>query len=240
MEERQLNFKGRDNTTLIIDSDGKLLKLVTDIYNKIKLNLGFCYEQLGNGTLTEGMKEVHLSLTESYVLDFLKAFGYDGILKKEKEERFAEIRELNTQNRELRKQLGEKLSNEDAREKIKNMAESFKSWWNINGFGHTSEIYFNDYGYLKVKLSGMISDAYRDKDNTKTEEDKVQYLKELGFEINEDKGVLANDKNIELLNVLIKNKYPSATIVNAEFYFGRGKSQIKNIDVFITNLDEII
>ena len=240
MKERKLKFRSSsDNTTLVVDTDGKLLKLVGDVYNKIKLNIGFCYEQLEKGTLTEGMKETHLQLTESYTLDFLNAFGYEGVLKKQHDERFTEIRDLNFQNRELRKQLGEKISNEDAREKIKNMSESIKVWWNIYGFGHISEISFTDYGYVKLKLSGMITAAYRSTED-KTKEDKISYLHEIGFEITDDLEVIGDDKNMVALNNLITNKYPSADIISTTFYMGRGKNKINDIEVYIYNLDDII
>lgn len=134
MEERKLSFKRNDDPTIVEDKDGKLAKELAKIYNDIQFNLGFCYEQLTKGELTEGMKETHLSLTESYVLSFLKKMGYEGVLEREQNERLSEIRSLNDENRELRRQLGEKVTNEDFREKIKNICSKFKRWWNIEGF----------------------------------------------------------------------------------------------------------
>lgn len=84
MEERKLSFKRNDDPTIVEDKDGKLAKELEKIYKDIQFNLGFCYEQLTKGELTEGMKETHLSLTESYVLSFLKKWGMKGYLKENK------------------------------------------------------------------------------------------------------------------------------------------------------------
>ena len=241
MKERELKFNRNENPTLVVDADGKILKNLTDIYSKLQLNLGFCRDQLKEGCLTEGMKEMHLSLTEAYVLEFLEALKYDGVLERQKQERFSEIRELNEQNRDLRKQLSEKLTNEDAREKIKNMSKIFRVWWNIYGFGYASDIQFGAYGTLDVKLSGMISEAYYNKENPSlTEEDKVEYLVGLGFEIDGEKYVKGSEKNIELLRKLITDKFPSANIIETAIYSGRKQNKIKEVKVCITNLDDLI
>lgn len=73
------------------------------------------------------MKETHLFLTEGYVLNFLDELGYEGVLKKKKDEMYSDIRSLNNENRELRRQLGEKVSNEDVREKLKNISNIIKN-----------------------------------------------------------------------------------------------------------------
>lgn len=241
MEENKLNFNRNTDETLVVDSDGTIIKNVAKIYNNLVMNLGFCHDQLKDGTLTEGMKETHLSLAEHYTLDFLNAMNYDGILKKESEKRFAEIRALNEQNRELRSQLGEKVTNEDFRERAKNISKSIRKWWNIKGFGYVSDIQFTEYGHIKVKLSGMISEAYYDRDGRDTMENKINYLKEIGFDFDEDKEeLLMNDKNIETLTNLITSQYPSAVIneitINPST---KSKRTYREIVINIMNLDDI-
>jgi len=241
MEERKLNFDRNEDPTIVEDIDGKIAKKVNDIYQHLKMNLGFCYEQLVEGKLTKGMMDTHLGLTEHYVMDFLKEMGYDGILAKESEKRHIEIRLLNQQNRELRSQLGEKVTNEDFRERSKNMCESVRRWWNIYGFGHTSEINFMEYGHIKVKFSGMLSEAYYDQDHDQTKEMKVNYLMGIGFDFDENsEHVLINDKNIETLSKLITDKYPSASIEQITTYHSsRSGRTYGDIIVNIHNLDDI-
>jgi len=238
MEERKLSFKCNDDPTLVEDKDGKLAKELAKIYKDIQFNLGFCYEQLTKGELTEGMKETHLSLTESYVLSFLKKMGYEGILEREQNERLSEIRSLNDENRELRKQLGEKVTNEDFREKIKNICSNFKRWWNIEGFGHVSEMSFREYGTLTVKLSGNISRSYYE-DEERTEEEKIKYLEELGFSIDNEKYVIFNDSNINLLKKLLTEKYPSAKIWKIESHDRLTSMAIWDIEIIIKNLNDL-
>lgn len=239
MEERKINFKQNDDPTLVIDENGKLAKKLKKIYNHTTLNLGFCYEQLQKGELTEGMKETHLSLAENYMIEFLKEVNYDSVLDKAKEERYKEIRSLNEENRELRRQLGEKVSNEDAREKMKNISESIRAWWNIKGFGHTSSIKFGEYGNIELVFSGMISRGYYQKPKEQSKEEKKEYLKEIGFDFDEDNFVLMSDKNIELLKTLITNKYPSAQITELSLDFRSQSRNYRDIKVLIRNLDDI-
>lgn len=240
MKENELNIKKNDDPTPVVDVDGKKAKKLSDIYDKLKLNLGFCYEQLQKGELKVGMMETHLSLTEHLVMDFLKEMGYEGVLKKESDERHARIREVNMQNRELRKQLGQKVSNEDFRERAKNISESIKEWWNIYGFGHTSEFTFTGYGFVRVVFSGSTTRAYYGgKDETK--EDKIKYLKSLGFECLEGEDAIEiNDKNLDLITKLIKDKYPSAVISKISICPSkRMKRTYEDIEVYIYDLNDI-
>lgn len=243
MKEHQLKFNRNEDPTLVEDVDGKLAKNINDIYSKIKMNLGFCHEQLVAGTLSQGMLNTHISLTEAYVVDFLKAVGYDGMLEAEKNERFKEIRELHEQNRALREQLGQKVTNEDFRERIKIMTKSIKEWWNIYGFGYVSEIVFVEYA-VKIKLSGSITEAYYGRDSRDTVGTKLEYLTGLGFEMTDgeiyNKSVRATDENIEKLTNLLVNKFPSATIEEMVISPYSKSREIKEIEVYIRNLDDII
>lgn len=240
MKEREINFTRNDDPTLVVDKDGAIAKKLAKVYDGINLNLGFCFEQLKKGKLTEGMKETHLSLTESYVQDFLKAMDYDSIIQKDKDERFKEIRAVNEENRELRKQLGEKVSNEDVREKLKSLEKSIESWWNINSFGHTSKINFMGHG-AEIEFSGMVSESYhnrKNKDKEQTEEDKIEYLKKLGFEI-EDSFVVSNDKSLELIDKMLTDKYPSTKIISTTTNNRKNESVFRKINVIIYDLNDI-
>jgi hypothetical protein len=237
MEEQKLNFSRNEDPTIVKDPGGKILKEVTKIYNNLKLNLGFCHDQLKEGKLTEGMKETHLSLSEHYVIDFLKALGYEGKLQKEADKRHAEIRSLNETNRELRRQLGDKVSNEDVRERLKNISEGFKKWWNIYGFGHVSEISFTNYGYLSLMLSGMIAEAYYDENKELSEEDKTTYLKGLGFQINNDKHISADECNLPILKKLLKDKYPSVKMHDVKLWVD--SNALREINILITDLNDL-
>lgn len=241
MKERPITFKCNDDPTLVVDDNGELAKKLKKIYNDLNFNLSFCYEQLTKGKLTEGMKETHLYLAEHYMIDFLSEVNYDSILSKKKEEIHKEIRNLNEENRELRRQLGDKVTNEDAREKMKNISDSFKKWWNIDGFGHTSDIHFTCYGGVEVNLSGRITNSYYSEKRIKAK-DKAEIIKQYGFTISDDDGyeILVTDNNTELLNKFLKSKYPSAEIIEFNTVFWSGKNRYRDIKVLIRNLDDFL
>lgn len=241
MEERIINFTINSDTTPVADPDGKMHKKVHKIFNEHCLNIGFCLKQLKDGTLTVGMKETHLKLVESQVIDLFKTLDFDSVLSREKEERIKDTRALNEENRMLRKLLGEKVSNEDMRERIKNISREIKSWWNVYGFGHVAKLIYDEYGCITLDLSGIIFEADNGPDDKNGSiEDKISYLQNLGFSIcKNSETVYASDANIALLTKLIKDKYPSAFINEVNLFIRRGELTIRSIDVRITNLDDL-
>lgn len=246
MEERQLNFNRNEDPTLVVLTE-KQVKDLDKSSNDLRFAMVHLLTEVKEGQLDEGMKETMCSLLESHVGSLTKVLGYEGVLHREKEERYKVIRDLNSQNRELRKQLGDKNSPEDVRESLKNLLESFNTWWNINGFGHSSEESFGPYGF-KAKLSGMITEAYRDRnDKDATEEKKIDKLTSYGFQIRgegnsrHDKKILYNDHNMALLEVMLKSKYPSACIHYSKAWHGNNNedSEIREVEIFIRNFDEL-
>lgn len=245
MQERPLNFTRNEDPTLVVltDQEAKDFQKASD---DLRFAMAHLHTELKEGKLEVGMKQTMASLIESYCHSITKSLGYAGVLEAEKKERHAEIRSLNTENRALRKQLGEKTSPEDVRESLKNLDENFKTWWNIEGFGHCSEKHFGPYGF-KAILSGMITEAYRDRNNPDaTEESKVDKLRAYGFEIRDadsrhDRKLLCNDHNLGLLEQLIKSKYPSADILYSKAWHGKkhGDAEIREVEIFISNFDEL-
>lgn len=188
------------------------------------------------------------SLIETHATEATDALDISGLLKKREEDKYAQIRELNKENKELRKQLGMKVSNEDVRERIKLFKESIRRWWNIEGMGHVSEIKFSEYGACEVKLSGNVTDSYYGKSEgeCKTEEQRLGEFKQAGFTFSEggrrDNALLSTDNNIHLLKSFITDKYPSASIWSIETYFwnGHGAPVMRDINIRIDDLNDII
>lgn len=208
MKERKLDFQKYDNPALVEDADGTLSSKLREGYEKININLGMLHELLAKGELNEGMKKALLTSAEHEFTALLGDLGYAGVLAEENEKRYVQIRSLNIENRELRAQLGEKVSLEDIREKLKNIEQNFDAWWSEYGFGHSDAIQFSGYS-AKITLSGMVFGSRGI--NRMSEADKDKYLTEMGFEI-DDRRVVANDKSISLLNDLLISKMPSCKI----------------------------
>lgn len=155
MKERLLDFNRQDKPAIVEDSNGELITELKKQYKEIQQNLGLAITMLEKGQLTEGMKENILSLTDHNVNRFLTRMGYEGVLAEKQKKLTEQIRSLNDENRKLRHQLGEKVSNEDVRERLKIMVSSFRNWWTEYGFGHVSDFYFGEY-VAKISLSGMV------------------------------------------------------------------------------------
>ena len=237
MKERKLNFNANDDPTIVSDPDGTLLKAASKAYQEIQSTIGMCHNLLKDGQLTEGMKQNLLPLAEHHVQEFLTALGYEGILSQKNEERYAQIRSLNDENRELRRQLGEKISNEDARERLKILQGNFDNWWSEYGFGGNCEIDFR-WHHANIKFSGMVFEMRKDGEFSKGKKSKTEYLNDLGFEIF-DSTVIANDKSLSLLQNLICSKYPSAEICEIKKYLYHNVSLYKEITVWIRDYNDL-
>lgn len=245
MEERKINFKKNDDNTPVLDPDGKLYDTLTAKINDMNKKFTLMLYLLKNGTLTEGTKETSLSLFESNAIDILNELGYEDSLNKKYNEYIQEIRSLNHENRELRKQLGMKVSNEDARERLKLITESFDEWWHNEGTGNIDEIIFDRYK-MTATLRGSIFPSSREKEI----KNQVEMLKQKGFDVssvtNYGHHLTASEKNFNMLKELFKSAFPHSDIdeINTATYLG-GESReeyvyvITKIRVYFDNLDDI-
>ena len=236
MKERPLDFSRQDNSAIVEDPSGELIAELQKQYKGIQQNLGLAMSLLEKGQLTEGMKENILSLTDHNVNEFLTKMGYEGVLAEKQKKRTEKIRSLHDENRKLRRQLGEKVSNEDVRERLKIMVSLFENWWTEYGFGHINDFYFGAY-VAKITLSGMV---FASRVSNAGEEKKEEYLSRLGFEI-DDRMVIYNDKSIALLNKLLTDKYPSIDIysINLTTSALNGVPVIQDVVVFLRDLDDL-
>lgn len=236
MKERKLDFDTNDNPAIVEDPNGEILEELTKLYKDNQSNLGLCINLLAKGKLTEGMKENILSLTDYNVTQFLTKMGYEGVLAKKEAKYAALIRSLNDENRKLRQQNGEKVSNEDVRERLKIMENSFKAWWSEFGFGHCIKFSFNGYSAEAI-LSGMV---FPSRANAQSEESKDKYLSNLGFKI-DDRQIIYTDQSIGLLKKLLTDKYPSIDICNINLTTSalKGIPLIHEVIVYISDLDEL-
>lgn len=239
MKERMIKMSVTTNNGLV-KTTAEQEKNAEKLYRDIASSLSFMLESIKSGNLSEEMKECHLSLAEHYVKDFCDLFGYEGILKKKFEERHGEIMALNVQNRELREQLGRKVSNEDLRERCKNIVEVVRKWWNIEGFGHMSEAWFDSYGRYHTKLSGYIFECHydvREKRGT-----KAIKLANMGFVLDKEDGdsVVDNDSNRKVLIDLLKNRFPSVEIRECQsISYKNHPATMQDVEIVIFDMDDI-
>lgn len=245
MEERKINLKKNDDETPVLDPDGMLYEKLTEKQKKINERISLLLYMLKEGSLKEGTKEALLELFHKNAIDILNEFGYEDSLNKKYNEYIQEIRSLNHENRELRKQLGMKISNEDARERLKLICESFYEWWHNEGTGNIESITFNEYG-MTATLRGYIH-PFR---HVRKTEEQVSMLKQKGFDVSSlvryGQHLTASEKNFNMLKELFENAFPHSNIdkINTTTYLGNeSKGEyvyvISEIIVNFNNLDDI-
>ena len=232
MQERKIDFSHDDNKEPVeIEKDNLNRKVdqltftlshLKELRKKDKLGKGFCATICSN--------------IESYTRDLLGALDYDSNLEQEAQERVKKIKEVNIENRELRKQLGEKVSPEDVRECLKNIDKAIRKWWREEGTGHVSATEFHEY-YIKVKLSGMIPGILRG-------EDPIEGIRKRGYDIisegRADGWLSAGDKNTTLIQRKLKQRFPSAVMREVKcYYHPSGTNKISSITFDIKDYDDV-
>lgn len=245
MEERKINFKKNDDKTPVLDPDGTLHGMLCVKMETLVKNFSLLLYLLQKGELNEGTKESSAELFEQNSIEILNSLGYEGDINKKYNEYIQKIRSLNHENRELRKQIGMKVSNEDARERLKLFTESFNEWWHNEGTGNIDDIIFDRYKMTAI-LRGGIFPSSREREIKK----QVEMLKQKGFDVssvtNYGHHLTASEKNFNMLKELFKSAFPHSDIdeINTATYLG-GESKeeyvyvITKIIVYFDNLDDI-
>lgn len=245
MEERKINFKKNDDKAPVPDPDGKLYGKLVVMQKIINERISLLLSLLKEGHLTEGTKEALLKLFHKNAIDILNELGYEDCLNKKYNEYIQQLRSLNHENRELRKQIGMKVSNEDARERLKLITESFGEWWNNEGTGNIDDIIFGPYK-MTATLRGYIYPSGREREI----KNQVEMLKQKGFDVssvtNYGHHLTASEKNLIMLKELFKSAFPHSDIdeINTATYLGsESKGEyiyvISEIIVNFNNLDDI-
>jgi hypothetical protein len=245
MEERKINFKKNDDKTPVLDPDGTLHGMLCVKMETLVKNFSLLLYLLQKGELNEGTKESSAELFEQNSIEILNSLGYEGDINKKYNEYIQKIRSLNHENRELRKQIGMKVSNEDARERLKLITESFGEWWHNEGTGNIDDIIFCPYK-MTATLRGYIYPSGREREI----KNQVEMLKQKGFDVssvtNFGHHLTASEKNFNMLKELFKSAFPHSDIdeINTATYLG-GESReeyvyvITKIIVNFNNLDDI-
>lgn len=206
MKERPLSFDYEEGQKVVVTDEqkAKLQKSASELKQHVSM-----LEYLIKGdSLNEGTRDAIMSIIDHNTQDICNVFDYGTYLKKQQEKTLAEIREVNIENHELRRQLGQKVSTEDVREKMKQVIYGFEHWAKTKGFGWMSDVQVNNYGTLRGRMQTSISRiASRDKEIR-------QRIADFGFEfedINEDDAMpIANDHNLQKIRELVKTLSPDA------------------------------
>lgn len=207
MKERTLNFDFNNDETPVEVNDEKKAKLEKSA-NELKQHIGMLMYLINGNSLTASTRDAIMSIIDNNTQSICNLFDYGTYLKKQQEKTLNEIRELNLENHELRQQLGQKVSTEDMREKMKMVIYGFEHWAKTKGFGWMHDVQVDNYGTLIGVMSTRISRI------RSLEKEVRKRVAELGFEfedIEEDDAMpIANDKNLRLIRELVKSLSPDA------------------------------
>lgn len=176
--------------------------------NELKQHVGMLLYLVDKDTLQVGTRDSIMSIIDHNTQDLCNIFDYSTYLKQQQEKTQNEIREVNIENHELRRQLGQKVSTEDVREKVKQVIDGFKHWGRTRGFGWMREVKISDWGVLHAEMPTRISRVDSHDKETR------QRMLDFGFEfedVNEDDAMpIANDHNLQKIRELVKSLSPDA------------------------------
>lgn len=243
MKERELKVHGTNDTTIVAMSYEEQKNHYANLSLLIDLAV-LLRQRISTNELDEEFKETGMHLLESCTVDILKNLGYESTLQREYEKRFAEIRNLNVENRELRKQLGGKATAEDVRETLKNLKRYFHDFWNNVGFGFSTDYTFEEYG-LKVRICTSMFNNMWDGTPEHIQERKTRLMR-YGFALaDDDEGT--NDalefssENIKTMNRLLSEYFSDFRIVSVNSSSTRNKLvYIRDMMLYIYNYDDLI
>jgi regulator of replication initiation timing len=243
MKERALDFSHNDDETLVTYSPDKKKKVLESLNNLLFIGAhlkGLIIES----NLKEGFKEVSSKLLESYTTELLQEFSFDSVLKKEAEKRVEKIRALNTENRALRQQLGEKATAEDVRECLKIISEKMNDFWKKEGFQFLHIDGFGPYGlgvtFNTSDLRGMWHGG------SECLGKHIAKLKGFGFELcgesngKKDNALFFSGKNIDVFNAVLLRHFKSFKIGNIKALSRDGVLFIRDIEVYFRDYDELL
>lgn len=220
MRERPLILDRHDDNTIVdLSSDEK--KDVLKASQNISLALSQLHKGVKNDALERGDCEMYCSFLESAITSMLEHLDFDTYLTRERDQRYEEIAATNQQNRELREQLGRKVSHEDCRERIKLISRTISRVCQENNLGHAFDVKYSTHGSLHFGVSGwgVLSSSF----------DESQ------FDLDREGALIANDKNRLRLKVFVMELFPSARVFK-ESIMGE---TLQTTEFIIDDLDDL-
>lgn len=235
--------------TLTTDSRAVALQKVQQIQQALG-TLVAVIEQ-GKRPLDASLATNILKVAEFELADLGKTLGIETDSAREREERFTMLRAANTRVRELEAQLGNSQGADVTQSCLKTLDARLNSWWDLEGFGHISNIAFQRYG-CTVNFSCSLFGNFRGSDSTTPVSDKERRalwhasLAERGFSVvQEDRREWALedcDATRKVLLDLIAQRLPSARVLKLE-NANRSNAAgfiLQGVEVYIEQLADIL
>jgi len=237
-----------DEQLLHLNEDDKAVALSE--LNKLTFVAKTAYEQLHNGTLTQGFGTTLISLVEAHLSKLSKLTGISSESAAERDMRFSAIREANLQIRDLEKALGASVNAAHIANAVKALTNKVRHWWRVDGFGYASEVSFVE-NVCKVTLSCHLSGDFSLLDSPTPISDKERkkiwhaQLRERGFVVQDtrrdDANIIDCDESKKALLLLIRKAFPSSRIIGTKTHCLREGEifALTEVTLFIYDLTEI-
>jgi hypothetical protein len=238
-----------DSITLTPDTHAVALRKV----GQIQEALGTLAAVIGQGkqVLDAALPTNILKVAEFELADLGKTLGIETDSAKERDERYSMLRAANMRVRELEAQLGNAQGADVTQASLKNLDARLNSWWDLEGFGHISNIAFQRYG-CTVNFSCSLFGDFRGSDSTTPVSDKERRalwhasLAERGFTlVQEDEREWALqdcEATRKALVDLIALRLPSARVLKLENVNRSNASGfiLLGVEVYIGQLADVL
>lgn len=235
-----------DESTVVLDADNQAV-VQTEI-KKVLHGLSYFAQMAAKGELTRDFGKSILSIAEHTIALMTKITGIETNSAAEQERRYAAIRTANMRIHELEIQMGQAAGTEHVQQGLKDFGNRLNSWWDLEGFGHITEIRFTQYGSCEVEFSCSLFGTTRLIDSPTPISDKEREalwkasLKERGFVLStEDRDSLVDcDATRAVLAELFAARLPSSRISEFNNHGNRaGLMKLRSVKVFIHDLADI-
>jgi hypothetical protein len=206
----------------------------------------------GSDTLSAGITRTVLRVTEYALSDVAKTTGIETQTRADIEQRHADVRRLNMRVRELESQIGAGASPEILKHGLTAASAKLKAWWRAEGFGHTAELSFTDYGKIKATLSchlfgrHIYSMSKTPLSDREKHERWISSLEERGFTLHFPEGrgdpeIEDCDRSRQGIARLLRSRLPSCDIAQTRNHKGyqTEKLSLKDVEIYIHDLADV-
>lgn len=236
----------QDESVVVLSADDQAY-LQSEL-KKVLSGLSYFAQMAAKGELTRAFGKNILAIAEFTLAEISKKTGIETNSAAEQEQRYAAIRTANNRVHELEAQLGKSASTEQVQLGLRDIAKKLNSWWDLEGFGHISELSFSEYGACEVEFSCSLFGTRPLVNSPTPISDKEQEvlwkadLKERGFVLacDDRESVVDCDASRAVLASLFGQRLPSSRIMSYTNHSGRdGTLKMRSVKVYIRELDEI-
>lgn len=235
-----------DETLVDLNADDQAV-LQSEVRKAIS-GLSYLAEMAVKGALTRDFGKNVLSVTGFALANITKVTGIETNAAAEQEQRYAGIRAANMRVHELEAKLGAAAGTEQVQLGLKDFGKKLNSWWDLEGFGHITEMSFSEYGSCQLEFSCSLFGTSHLANSPTPISDKEKEalwkacLKERGFVLaTDDRDSLVDcDASRAVLTKLFAERLPSSHIMGFTNHGGpKGVLKMRSVKLFIRNLEEI-